>query len=225
VFSLVLFEAGSIERYLPLYPFIFLAWGYVLARPEGKPYAKFLLLFLLIVMAIVNVSAMRRGTLERQKAEALARIRNLVPTLGPNSVLFAINEQDNLAVFCQNFFLDPVISEHEWQYYDVLEINAARLSTWREDLARRVLWNWNHGGSVWLPLRLFHDKPDPQWKWVEGDDLRIHWSDLPAFFSQFNLGTRMDGEDGFVSLPDNPANRQILSSLVHKQTPSSRLAH
>jgi hypothetical protein len=224
VFSLVLFEAGSIERYLPLYPFIFLAWGYVLARPEGKPYAKFLLLFLLIVMAIVNVSAMRRGKLERQKAEALARIRNLVPTLGPNSVLFAVNEQDNLAVFCQNFSLDPIISEHAWQYYDVLEINAARLSSWREDLARRVLWNWNHGGSVWLPLRLFHDKPDIQWKWVEGDDPRVHWSDLPAFFAQFNLGARIGGEDGFVSLPDNPANREILSSLVHKQPSSSRLA-
>ena len=224
LFSLVLFEAGSIERYLPLYPFIFLTWAYVFAQSDGKAFAKVLPVLVMAVMGIVNVNAMRSGMLERQKGEALARIRILVPTLAPNSVLLAVNEQDNLAVFCQNFFLDPIISEHNWEYYDVLEINAARLSTWREDLAWRVLWNWSRGGTVWVPLRLFHDRPDTRWKWVEGDDPRIHWSDLPAFFSQFSLGASMGGEDGFVSLPDNSANRQILLGLVRKQTASS-LAH
>jgi hypothetical protein len=219
VFSLVLFEAGSIERYLPLYPFILVAWAYVLSRPEAKLYAKVLLLFALTTMAIVNVDSMRKGALERRRADVLARIQELLPTLGPNSVVLAINEQDNLAVFCQDFPLDPIVSDHPWQYYDVLEINAVRLLHWREDLASRVLWNWKRGGTVWVPLRLLHDKPEASWKWVEGDDPRVHWSDLPVFFSQFNLGAAVGGEDGFVSLRDNPANREILTTLVHKQIP------
>jgi hypothetical protein len=213
VFAIFIFEAGSIERYLPLYPFVFLAFGYVLASKQSKRASKALLLFALAAMIAVNVNAMRRGTLEARRAEAVARIHDLLPLLGPKSLVLAVNEQDSLAEFRQNFPLDPINLDFDWRTYDVLEINTERLSTWREDLAKRVLATWQRGGAVWLPMRFFRAQPRPEWNWVEGDDKRISWSDLPLFFSQFEIGSAVGGEDGFLLLQDNSKNRKILSSL------------
>jgi hypothetical protein len=209
-FGVLIFQAGSIDLFLPLYPFVFLAWGYALADRQTKPYKKVLLLAVLIATMIVNVNAMRRGTLEKERSRTLARIGDLIPLLGPNSVVMAINEQDNLAQFCQNFPLDKINLEAQWTNYDVVEINAARLSTWREDFAERVLTTWQRGGTVWLPTRFLQAVPSPDWNWVEGDDKRVRWSDFPSFFSQFETGARVGGGDGFVPLLQNPKNEQLV---------------
>jgi hypothetical protein len=213
VFAVFIFEAGSIERYLPLYPFVFLAFAYVLASQQSKRVSKALLLVALAAMAAVNVNAMRRGTLEARKAEATGRIDDLIPWLGPNSLVLAVNEQDSLAEFRQNFPLDAINLDSAWRTYDVIEINTARLSTWREDLAKRVFKTWQRGGTVWLPMRFLRAQPMPEWNWVEGDDKRVSWTDLPTFFSQFETGAAVGGEDGFLLLLDSPKDREILSSL------------
>jgi hypothetical protein len=213
LFAIFIFEAGSIERYLPLFPFVFLATATVFAGDRAKQASKLLLLFMLAVMCAVNVQAMRRGTLEPWKTAAVARIHDLIPLLGPNSLVLALNEQDSLAQFRQNFPLDPINLDGQWRLYDVLEINTERLDTWREDLATRIVGTWDIDGIVWLPLRFLSARPRPEWNWVEGDDTRIHWGDLPAFFSQFETGRAVGGDDGFVLLLDTPRNRQILRSL------------
>lgn len=215
-FAILIFEAGSIERYLPLYPFIFLAFGYVLGSKQAKRASKVLLLVAVAAMVVVNVNAMRLGRLDAQKAEAVSRIHDLIPSLGPASLVLAVNEQDSLAEFRQDFPLDPINLDTEWRTYDVLEINTERLSTWREDLATRVLRTWQRGGMVWLPVRFLRSQPKPEWNWVEGDDKRVRWTDLPTFFSQFETGPTVSGDDGFVLLHDSLKNRQILSRLNQK---------
>jgi len=214
IFALFIFEAGSIERYLPLYPLIFLALGYVLASQQASRASKALLAVALAAMFAVNVNAMRRGTLEQTKDKAVARIHDLVPLLGPNSLVLAVNEQDSLAQFRQNFPMDAINLNGDWRSYDVLEINTERLSTWREDLAKRVLGTWRRGGDVWLPMRFLSIRPDPDWNWVEGDDQRIRWTDLPNFFSGFETGPAVGGPDGFVLLRDSPQNRKRLAQPV-----------
>ena len=216
IFAVFIFEAGSIERYLPLYPFIFVVCGYVLAAEHSKYLSKVLLVAALTTTAAVNVNAMRRGTLESAKAGAISRIQDLVPLLTPNSLVMAVNEQDNLAEFRQNFPLDEINLHGQWQNYDMLEINTERLATWREDFARQVLATWRRGGSVWLPERVFRSKPKPEWNWVEGDDKRINWTDLPAFFSHFDTGRKVGGEDGFVLLDDTARNKGILVIITRK---------
>jgi len=210
IFAVFIFEAGSIERYLPLYPFAFVVCGYVLAAEHAKVASKVLLVVALVATAVVNVNAMRRGTLESVKAGAISRIQHLVPLLGPNSLVMAVNEQDNLAEFRQNFPLDEINLSGQWQNYDMLEINTERLATWREDFAKQVLVTWRRGGSVWLPERIFCSRPHPKWNWVEGDDNRVRWADLPLFFGRFETGTKIGGEDGFVLLEDSAKNKQIL---------------
>jgi 4-amino-4-deoxy-L-arabinose transferase-like glycosyltransferase len=213
VFAAFVFEAGSIERYLPLYPFVFLAIGYVLGTEQMKFAAKVLLILALTTMAVVNVKSARRGALDSRKADVLVRIKCLIPLLNRNSLVLAVNEQDNLAEFRLNYPLDPVNLHANWRIYDILEINSARLVTWREDFADRALATWLQGGAVWLPVRVFRSKPSPEWNWVEGDDKRVKWTDLPAFFSQLEIGPMVDGDDGFVLLQNGPKNRQILGGL------------
>ncbi len=213
VFALFIFEAGSIERYLPLYPFAFLACGYVFGAKHTTRASKLLLILALTATAAVNVNAMRRGTLESKKAEVLARIHDLIPLLGPNSLVLAVNEQDNLAQFRQNFPLDTINVHGEWRTYDMLEINTTRLSTWREDFAKRALATWQSDGAVWLPKRVFRSRPNPDWNWVEGDDTRVKWTNLPTFFSQLETGPMVGAEDGFVLLQNSPKNRQILVAI------------
>jgi hypothetical protein len=216
IFAVFLFEAGSIERYLPLYPFVFLALGYVLGANRTKPAFKLLLVLTVTVTAAVNVNAMRTRTLELQKAEVLVRLHDLAPLFGPNTLVLAVNEQDSLAEFRQNFPLDAINLNGEWRTYDLLEINTARLSTWRPDFAVRVLTTWQRGGAVWLPERVFCSQPRPEWNWVEGDDKRAKWADLPSFFSRFETGPVVDGEDGFVLLQDSPKNKQLLDAARGK---------
>ncbi len=221
-FAMFIFEAGSLERYLPLYPFVFLAFGYVLGDPRSHRTTRILLFVALAVTTKVNIEAMRRDRLDSRRAQVEQRIATLVPRLKPNDTVMAVNEQDNLAEFRQNFPLAPINLEREWQTYDVLEINTARLDTWRKDFAARVVTSWQRGGVVWIPQRFLHDEPSPEWNWVEGDDTRVKWKDLPSFFSQFDLGPPNDGQDGFVPLLDIPANRAILDSLSHG-TPTTGL--
>ena len=223
VFAIFIFEAGSIERYLPLYPFVFLALGYLLGSGQTHRVSRILLLAALTLMIAVNLNAMRKGTLQARRAVVETRIQNLLPLLKPNDIVMAINEQDSLAEFRQDFPLDPINLDRDWQTYDVLEINTVRLATWRRDFADRVLATWQRGGVVWLPERFFHDRPNPEWNWVEGDDKRVRWTDLPSFFSQFEVGPGVGGDDGFVPLMDNPANHAILGPLSQAPPITDRL--
>jgi hypothetical protein len=214
IFAVFIFEAGSIERYLPLYPFVFLAFGYVIAREQTSRASRILMFTWLAALIVVNIHAMRRSTLDSQRTEVATRLQSLIPALGPNDLVMAVNEQDNLAEFRQNFPLDALNQEHEWRTYDVLEINTERLSTWREDFGRHVLGTWRRGGKVWLPLRMLQNRPKPEWNWVEGDDKRVKWTDLPTFFSQFDLGAAVGNEDGFILLQNDVKNRDIFGGLV-----------
>src|SRR2546430_11460043 len=57
-------------------------------------------------------------------------------------------------------------------------------------------------------------RPRAEWNWVEGADERIKWADLPAFFSQFDAGPTVGGEDGFLLLPHSSKNQKIINDLV-----------
>ena len=221
VFALFIFEAGSIERYLPLYPFVFLGCASVLAAESVKRFSKLLLILAIAAMLLVNINAMRVGASELERSATVSRIHDLLPLLGPNSLVMAVNEQDSLAKFRQNFPLDAINLQGHWHTYDILEINAERLGTWQEDFAKQVLATWQGGGDVWLPRRVFRSKPHPEWNWVEGDDKRVKWKDLPLFFSRFETGTAVGGKDGFVPLLRSAPNTLILIAMVQKECASN----
>jgi hypothetical protein len=73
-----------------------------------------------------------------------------------------------------------------------------------------MLETWAAGGEVWVSDRLVAARPKAEWNWVEYDDRRVRWADLPAFFTRFERNSHSGGTDGFFRLADTPRNREDL---------------
>ena len=228
-FAVFIFESGSIERYLPLYPFLFLSLGFVLASERTSQFSRIWLMCFVVMAAAVNINGMRRDRLNAEREKVQSRISGLASSLGPNDLVIAVNEQDSLAQFRQNHPLDDINISSQWHTYDLLEINTERLARWREDFAIRVMRTWENAGTVWIPQRLRQAAPQPEWNWVEGDDKRITWPALNAFVLGLEVGPVVGGEDGFEALLKTDNNRRILTKFIgsaaeqqSSETPSSR---
>jgi hypothetical protein len=73
-----------------------------------------------------------------------------------------------------------------------------------------------------VSARLLSSRPEAVWLWVEGDDRRIRWSDLPALFTRFEYDSRiLEGSDGFVRLARTPSNLERLA-LLQRTAPLSQ---
>jgi hypothetical protein len=63
-----------------------------------------------------------------------------------------------------------------------------------------------------MAAEAFRPAPTPESNWVEGDDPRISWKDIPAFFNTLDRGDTVGGPTGFVLIPPTAHNREILSA-------------
>jgi len=214
IFALFIFQAGSTDIYLPLYPFVFLAAAVALQEKKISPWLSLPIVLCLVSIVVVNGAAMRKAVITEQRERTAARIRDLVPHLKRNSVVMTVDIQEDVSEFKMNFPLDPINLNGDWRNYNVLEIGAQRLANWRQDAAKRALLTWSQGGDVWLSARFLYRTPRPEWNWVEGDDRRIRWTDLPAFFSQFDRGESSGGDDGFVLFARTEKNEQLLGEIA-----------
>ncbi|HZG52838.1 MAG TPA: hypothetical protein VEZ40_11950 [Pyrinomonadaceae bacterium] len=211
-FAIFLFDAGQIERYLPLYPFIVVAFAHVLSGERTWRGVKYFLLAFLVVMTVVNIAAMSRPSLESRKRTAEARTKDLWPWLKPQSRVFASHIHDEMVNSYINYIFDPV--KHNDQMAFVVDPNTPFIPHWRRNFSAYALSVWKNNGDVWLSKRLLSPRPRPEWNWVEGDDPRISWTDLQTFFSRFEMGNAVGGEDGFVQLLPSPENERLLTAFA-----------
>src|SRR5439155_26967151 len=103
-----LFESGSIDRYLPLFPLLFLSLSVSLRGDKPPPATVLIVLLFVAVTAASNVSAMFTTVPDRQQDAVAARIRDLVPVLKPASRVVMVNQQDEVYAFNQNFPFNPI---------------------------------------------------------------------------------------------------------------------
>ena len=211
------FDGAAIERYLPIYPVIFLALGWALTRPQPPRLVKIVPLVFFGFTVLVNASVMARVVLNRQKQATEDRISAVIPQLKPKSWVVASHLQDDLVNFQMSFPFEPVNRHNSYHVYPLLVLNSDQVETWREEFAARMLEAWDRGGDAWISARLFSPKPEASWNWVEGDDPRVPWDHLHKFFTQFDRGTVAGGADGFVQLEKSERNEQLLRSTL--QTP------
>jgi hypothetical protein len=202
----VAWQGGDLERYLPLYPFLFLAAGGLFALERVPLLCTVAALVFFLAAAVSNVTVMARPVLWRDEQRLTARVEGLRPLLKANSRVFFV--RDELEGLNRNH---PLHAER-----DALPLEAAATpgladsARWRENLARRFLDVWERGGDVWVTRRLFAGKPRPEWSWVEGDDPDLSWRDLHAFFAALEIDNAVGGEDGFVRITASKANRACL---------------
>jgi 4-amino-4-deoxy-L-arabinose transferase-like glycosyltransferase len=214
IFALFIFEAGDMSRYIGVLPLIFLAVAYSLCSDRAIPWTKYVIILFIAISVVTNVRAMAASTLNQREQRVEARIKELVPLLKPNSRVITSHLQDDINNFTRDFLFNPINQNGNLRYYAVAAVNSTQIEHWRGDFASVAYEVWDHDGDLWISKRLLATRPRPEWSWVEGDDPRISWTDLYKFFSQFQMGQSVGGEDGFVLLLPSQQNKEILNQAA-----------
>ncbi len=221
-------QGGDVERYMPVYPFVWAAWALVLGGADASPMRliQTLVLSLVAVMGVVNLAALSRASAERVRKQLEDRVEAIRPSLSPEDRIFVVLIQDPLLVVKQ----DPRFAISQGFKVKVLiPLGHASVPNWRGEFARGVQGVWAKGGTVWISKRVLSLRPKEDWGWVEGDDESVAWSDLPAFFRAFEFGRDLGDDDGFVVLARTAHNERLVeqsaaSSPMDRSKPRAKNA-
>ena len=110
--------------------------------------------------------------------------------------------------------LDHSVTSKKYDVTDVVETASTRLLRWRTEFAARTLSDWKKGREVWISRKLLAPRPALNDTWVEGDDSRIRWRELPEFFRQFVTDREEGGVNGFCRLSPIPENQAVLQTII-----------
>jgi hypothetical protein len=163
-----------------------------------------------------NLSAMSTTALNRAQEQAVTRIRDLEPLLTRQSRVVTVNQQDELYAFNQNFPFHPINRSGRLDADILADPNSTQMPRWRWIFAIKTLAMWDRGGDVWITKRVLHQRPLPEWNWVEGDDPRVSWPDIYSFFSRLETGKAVGDQDGFVLVSPSPQNEQLLRGIARE---------
>lgn len=216
----VFFDGGAVERYLPLYPFVFLALTASLSISNALRPMKWLILVFCFLVIMVDGVAMSNAVLGRQQQMNAARIADLQGRINAQSRIFTVNWQDQLVNFDRSFPLHPINRHSAVSIGALVTPGTNNISQWREDFASQALATWDKGGELWVSKRVMSDRPLADWNWVEGDDRRVSWTDFYEFFRGVDLGEQSANPDGFVLIDPSSKNKSFFAALLRqKQTP------
>lgn len=212
-FAIVIFEPGSTSRYLPLLPFLYLAAAVALARGSNRQLA-----YAGVIALLASSLAFNIFTLTHESSVMTSEVRNertlLDRAISNEAVVFIPTLHEQFYYVPLTRPLDHGLSSSKYQTMDVVEVASTRLLHWRTEFAARVLDAWSTGKEVWLSRHVDANRPDASWEWIEGDDPRIKWAELPSFFQQFQTDASVGSEaNGFVRLAKTPVNVSLLSQL------------
>jgi 4-amino-4-deoxy-L-arabinose transferase-like glycosyltransferase len=211
VFAVILFEPGGPEKYMPAYPFFFLAAAVALQAGGGtyRTMRWLMAVFLVVVLCAGNIYA-KAGSRRTEAYRAfLERKQSLDAQARRGDMVAVISFWDPLYRLPALRLLDSQAQPDFW-VYDVIEVASTRVFHWRQEFAAQALARWSQGKQVWLSTRLLADTPLPEWKWVEGDTGRVKWSEVRDFFRSVEVQSHVGGADGFVLLIDEPRNAESL---------------
>jgi hypothetical protein len=214
-------DGSAVERYLLLYPVIFIALAYALSSARSVRLLNYSAVAFVAVAALSNIAAMAKPVQQQRQQDVVARISQLQPLLRPQSRVATVNQQDEVWAFSWTFPFNPLNRSGNLNTYHITEFGTSKMLQWREDFAQESLSVWEQGGDVWLSERVFSPRPQRAWNWVEGADRRISWADLHSFFSMMEVGEVVGEGDGFVKVLPSDQNRTLLGALVHTSQPET----
>jgi hypothetical protein len=213
-FAIFVFEPGSQERFLPLYPFVCLGVALLLSEPGKRMFAPAIAGAFLAAAFAINVSAYWKPAVEARIAPEVARVESLQGRVSKNSMVAMVTLGDSAYQFTNQFPLHAVNRRGALPVYDVVEIANVRVTTWKQDFAKHALETMQRSETVWVSSRLLAERPDPAWNWNEGDDPRISWKDLPPFFRSLSYSEPVGGADGFLKLTPSEDNIRKLEAAA-----------
>ncbi len=210
----IAFDGGAIERYLPLYPAVFIGLSGSLGSDHHMKLPKYLAIAFIAAVISTNVAAMAKPVLNRQQEVTAARISDVRKRLKPNSRLLVVTWQDELINFSRSFPFHPLNRAGNLRIGALVTPGTTLAADWRQGFASQTQETWSRGGDMWISRRALSPSPRSEWNWTEGDDKRVSWPEFQELFSQLDLGESVGGEDGFVLIPPTAKNKELLDRLV-----------
>ena len=209
----LLWRGGDVERYLPLYPALFIAMAFALSEKKKANYLKWISGAFLVACMISNLAVTSGVTLAKQRSQMAARLQDLLPRLTPNTRVVVVDIHDDAVNFARTFPLDPINRTHKGVFYPAINSGTAQTCHWQRDLSKTALEVWQEGGQLWISKRLIEKAPERGWNWVDGSDPCVNWGSVSNLFSQVDLGDSVGGADGFALLLPTKKNAELLDSF------------
>jgi hypothetical protein len=206
-------QGGDLERYLAMFPALFLAIAVVVSTLAARTQTAAAVAVALLLVAL-NVPAISRAKRDEQCTTLTARLLS-VPRDGDRpTVMFTPHELDEISTFRNRCPDAPLLkSASPPQAFGLVMANNEQAARWRNELAIRAERAWARGGHVWISRRAFVPSPPANWRWAEGDDPRLHWKEFPAYFANLDVGPAVGGADGFVEVLPTPRTREAVARL------------
>lgn len=206
-------QGGDLERYLALFPALFLAVSVALGMlPVRAQIASGVALVILVVA--VNVPAISRRKSQQECEQLTARIGSVPRNDGRTAALWTPHDLDEIATYKGRCPHSPLLlAANPPGVFGLVMANQEYSAAWRDSIAVRSERLWAKGGHLWMSRRAFVERPLSSWKWAEGDDPRLHWRDFPAYFKQLDVGPPVGGEDGFVEVLPTPRTREAMARM------------
>lgn len=206
----VAWQGGDLERYLALFPALFLTVAAALAMISSGA-QRVVAVAVVLALSALNIPDFDRGKTTRVCATVARRLAS-VPT-GNTPLVVTPLESD---VLTQGRGLCPLAAQVEHannlRVIGLIAPHESPALNWRATFASDVEKAWREGDRVWLSTRAYAARPAAEWGWAEGDDPRVHWRDVPAFFGRLEHTRPTGGVDEFVEILPTSANLTILDS-------------
>jgi hypothetical protein len=208
-------QGGDLERYLAMYPALFLAVAVALASLPSSV-RMICSSVIVLVLLVINVPAISRAKSDLECATLTSRISSVPRTDGRAAMLMIPHDLDEIVAYRGRCPSAAILKEaNPPQIFGLVMANTER--PWRDFVASHAKLAWDASGHVWVSRRAFMTKPLGEWRWAEGDDPKMRWHEFPDYFGQFDVGPPVGGPDGFVELLPTPKNRAALEQL--RRTP------
>jgi hypothetical protein len=220
LFAIFLFEPSATERFIPVLAFAFLGFAVVLSTGRGHSLAFACVAALLGSMALYNLTDRSKSSANARVMTTTQRIQALNQSVQPGALVYVVTFNDDLYRLPALFPLNQSLNDLRFHVLDAVTLAGARTPLWSNDVAERTLEQWARHQEVWVSERCLASRPENDWQWVEGDDPRVHWRDLPAVFTllQYDLSAA-DAGDGFRRLAETQGNKERLIRQLNPSAP------
>jgi hypothetical protein len=217
LFAVFIFEPGSPERYFPAFPFLLVALGWILMNLRQRRLTQLVIALFLICEFANNTYSLSARVVSREDQMAWQRIAG-IQRQAASGLVVILTIQDNLEGLVSRALFGEINRPRQFPLYDLIEPATLRVERWRQEFATKALIAWNNDGEVWVTNEVWSAQPRPEWNWVEGDDPRVSWQELPRFFSPLQINSQSGGSDGFSRLTNNADNRTYLARFAPELT-------
>ena len=206
-------QGGDPERYLALFPALFLVVAVAIASLPW-PAQRLVGGGTVLLMLAGNVPPISRSAAARECDTLAHRIESVPQDDARAVVIITPHELDEITSFASSCPASPLLqAKNPRRIYGLVTANNRRAPLWREQVATRASRAWASGGHLWISRRAFADAPDVNSKWAEGDDPTVRWHDFPQLFRQLDVSAPVGGNDGFVEILPTARSKAVLDAV------------